>query len=141
MPAPNSKLTVKQTKFVKAYIENDGNGTQAALQSYNTVDEKTAGVIAVENLAKPSIASAIEEALQKHNITMDAAVSPIADGLKATKSFVIDDSLVETPDHATRLKASGMALKLMGADQKPDTPGTTFNFINNANFNSKKYVK
>lgn len=55
-------LTKKQTGFVKDYIAT-GNGTQSALKNYDTKDYKTAGVIAVENLAKPSIAFAIKEAL------------------------------------------------------------------------------
>lgn len=138
---PTKKLTVKQTKFVKAYVANDGNGTKAALETYDTTEPTVANAIAVENLQKPSIKEAIENALIKHEITMDSAVAPIAAGLKATRSFVVDESVVETPDHSTRLKASSMALKLMGAEQKADAGGNTFNFINNANFDSKKYVK
>jgi hypothetical protein len=46
--------TRKQRKFAKAYIET-GNGTQAALQSYDTKDPDVAGVIASENLGKPKV--------------------------------------------------------------------------------------
>jgi len=146
MPIPKDKkgLTIKQKKFVKAYVANDGNGTQAVLQTYNTVDEKTAGVIAVENLGKPSIKEAIEEALIKHEITMDAAIKPIADGLKAVsyKTSDVKEGNRETkaiPDHAIRLKASGMALKLMGAEKEQAPTGNIF--INgNANFNAKRYT-
>ena len=40
-------LTTKQKKFVKAYVANDGNGTKAALESYN--------------ITKPEVANAIKE--------------------------------------------------------------------------------
>jgi hypothetical protein len=133
------KLTIKQKKFVKAYVANDGNGTQAALQTYNTVDEKTAGVIAVENLAKPSIKEAIESALVKHEITMDAAIKPIADGLRATKEF--GENRIEIVDHSTRLKASGMALKLLGAEKQEQSSGTNIFVNGDANFDSGKYKK
>lgn len=134
--------TVKQTKFVKAYVENGGNGTQAALSAYDTNDYDTANQIAVENLQKPTVKAAIEAALEKHGITIEKATKPIADGLTASTDFYDKNgALVSKPDHSTRLKASGMALKLMGADQKQDqTQGNTINFINNANFKSDKYV-
>lgn len=52
-------LTKKQKGFVKDYLET-GNGTQSVLKHYNTTDENTAGVIAVENLGKPKIREALE---------------------------------------------------------------------------------
>lgn len=55
------KLTKKQRGFVADYIL-DENGTQAALKNYDTKDYKTASVIAAENLDKPSIQVAIENA-------------------------------------------------------------------------------
>ena len=57
------KLTKKQRGFIKDYLAT-GNGTQAALANYDTDDYKTASVIAAENLDKPSISSAIEDALK-----------------------------------------------------------------------------
>jgi len=55
------ELTPKQDKFLKRYIET-GNGTQAALEVYNTVSENTAAQIASENLRKPSILEKFREA-------------------------------------------------------------------------------
>lgn len=54
-----AKLTLKQDKFVKAYILNGGNATQAAISA--GYSEKTARAIGQENLTKPDIASAIKE--------------------------------------------------------------------------------
>jgi Terminase small subunit len=134
-------LTIKQKKFVKAYVANSGNGTRAALAAYNTVDKNTAHQIASETLQKPTVKKAIEKALEKHHITLDAAVKPIADGLVATRaSFnTSEEGSKEVADHPTRLKASGMALKLLGAEQKDQPQGNVF--INKANFSSSKYVE
>lgn len=63
------RLTMKQDKFVKAYIANGGNGTQAALQVYDVTTENSkhvANVIASENLTKPVVLSRLEQ-LQQEN--------------------------------------------------------------------------
>lgn len=139
-PKPK-KLTIKQKKFVKAYVANDGNGQEAVKAVYDVANDNVARNIASENLTKPNVKEAIELALIKHEITMDAAVKPIADGLKATKYFEANEDGTATgqPDHSVRLKASSMALKLMGAEKTEDKGGNTFIFSQNANFNSGKY--
>lgn len=58
-----TRLTKKQRKFVKSFVETEGNGTQAALTAYDTTDPNVAAVIASENLRKPNIVDALEEAL------------------------------------------------------------------------------
>lgn len=55
------KLTRKQKGFIEEYVKT-GNGTQAALNNYDTNDEHTAASIAYENLRKPEIVSLLEEA-------------------------------------------------------------------------------
>ncbi len=62
-----SKLTIKQDKFVKAYLLNDGNATQAAISA--GYSEKTAYSIGEENLKKPDIAKAIAEHQKKGDET------------------------------------------------------------------------
>jgi len=47
-------LTKKQKAWADKKLET-GNGTQAALEVYDTNDENTAAVIASENLTKPKI--------------------------------------------------------------------------------------
>jgi phage terminase small subunit len=121
-------LTIKQKKFVKAYVATDGNGQEAAKQVYNVKTDGVARSMASENLTKPNVRFAIDQSLEKHHITMDAAIRPIADGLKAEKVSISgqgDQAFAEiTPDHSIRLKASGMALKLMGADKEQLTPAS-----------------
>ena len=53
------KLTKKQDAFVKAYLLNGFNATQAAIEA--GYSEKTAYSIGNENLSKPEIKKAIEK--------------------------------------------------------------------------------
>jgi hypothetical protein len=56
------RLTLKQRKFGLAYVgEANGNGTEAARIAGYKGNYKTLGVVAVENLAKPSIAEFIDK--------------------------------------------------------------------------------
>lgn len=136
-------LTIKQKKFVKEYVANDGNGRNAAKAVYDVNSDGVAASIASENLNKPNVKEAIELALMKHEITMDAAVAPIADGLKATKYFEPNEDGTATgqPDHSVRLKASSMALKLMGAEKEDSKGSVVFNFKGGASFNAGDFKK
>lgn len=124
-------LTIKQKKFVRAYVNNDGNGRDAAKAVYDVKTDGVAASIASENLNKPNVKAAIELALEKHGITIEKATKPIADGLTAEQEFIDKngDSHAK-PDHNVRLKASGMALKLMGAEQKPEVIPQAVHFHN-----------
>src|SRR3990167_4928008 len=88
----NNKLTVKQRQFIKKYVENGGNGTQAALDSYDTMNPNVAHVIASENLQKPTIKRSIELALERAGLTDDSVSELLREatvaglGEKATNS-------------------------------------------------------
>ena len=73
-----ANLTPKQQRFVEEYLI-DLNATQAAIRA--GYSEKTAAVIGAENLIKPNIAKAIEEAQSKRaertEITQDYVLSNI----------------------------------------------------------------
>src|SRR3954469_24377968 len=56
------RLSKKEKIFIKEYAEH-GNGTRAVLAAYDTTDPKVAGAMAVENLAKPRIASRLADAI------------------------------------------------------------------------------
>lgn len=75
------KMTPKQKAFVRAYKTNGGNGTQAAISA--GYSEKTAEVIATENLRKPIIKQALEEEekkiQQKYEYTLDDMVRELDD--------------------------------------------------------------
>lgn len=101
-----AKLTPKQAKFIKAYTENGGNGTQASLQVYDTKDPRTAAMIASDNLTKPNIRDAIESAMTKAGLTPDK----IAENLK-NAAIAIPDKV----DAHAMIKANVELLKLWGA--------------------------
>lgn len=56
------ELTKKQKGFVKDYVET-GNGSLAAKKNYDVEADVTARSIASENLTKPNIVKAIQDAL------------------------------------------------------------------------------
>lgn len=56
------KLTRKQKGFVKDYVET-GIGSLAVKKNYDVATDDTARAMASENLAKPNIAQAIQDAL------------------------------------------------------------------------------
>lgn len=77
--AEGKKLTAKQRAFVQEYMV-DLNATQAAIRAGYSVD--TANVIASENLAKPYIQEALQEAMaareQRTEITADRVLKEYA---------------------------------------------------------------
>lgn len=109
------KLTRKQKKFVKGYVET-GNGTQTALEVYDTDDYSTAGNIASENLNKPKIQKAIEDALPD-----DLLNKVHLEGLFATKTVFKNnnetkqiEAVSEEADFISRAKYLDMAYKRRG---------------------------
>ena len=99
------RLTLKQTKFVKEYINNGGNGTQAALQAYDT-DVITAPSIASENLNKPNIQDTIQQALQQNGLTPKQITHNLGH---------YANNLSEKVSADASIKANIELLKLMGA--------------------------
>src|SRR2546429_5121993 len=99
-------LTVKQRSFVKEYVRNGGNGTQAALSSYDTKDYDTANQIAVENLQKPTVVESINEVLNNQGLDLESIASPVKNILYAQPSKV---------DAQAILRAAELLYKLHGA--------------------------
>lgn len=121
MSKPRKKLTVKQRKFVKHYIESSGNGLQSAKEAYNTSNDNSANQIAVENLQKPTVKNAIDTALKKQGIDEESITSMLVEateagmGVKATNS----DSI----------KGIALLMKLKGiAGDSTNTKSITINY-------------
>lgn len=103
------RLSRKEKGFAKDIARGE-TGTQAALNNYDTEDYKTASVIASENLAKPRIQRAIEEALP--NELLDEVHR---EGLFATRGvFVEGQKVAEDADFNVRAKYLDMAYKRKG---------------------------
>ena len=75
------KPTLKQKAFVEEYVRNGGNGTQAALKTYNTDDYKTAQNISSENLSKPIVMEELIKTARRLGVTEEKIVSPVVDAL------------------------------------------------------------
>lgn len=105
-----TNLTRKQRNFVNE-VAITGNATQAALKVYDTDSYMTAANIASENLNKPKIINALEEALP------DELLAKIhREGLYATKPIYNDDGdiIAEDADFNARHKYLDSAYKLKG---------------------------
>lgn len=113
----NKKLTGKQLAFVKRIVEGQ-SATQAVLATYNTKDKRVAASIAHENLNKPDIKEALEEALSSQGLSLSTIVSNIGD---------LARSKPEKISAETKLKANIELLKLMGAyPDKRSTPTSSY---------------
>lgn len=113
------KFTLNQKRFIKEYLKNGGNGTEAALKVYDAKSRTDAANIASQNLKKPTIKEAIEQALESQEVTPEAVAKVIKEGLGAKKlewdmsNFTYKESIY--PDHLTRLKTVELYMKLTGA--------------------------
>ena len=105
-----NKLTPKQAKFIKEYVDNGGNGTKAAAKAYNVKNDRTATVIASENLTKPDIQRALLEAAERMGITEEQIIEPVALALKA-------EDKDGKPDLEMRLKGHDRIVKLINGKE------------------------
>lgn len=73
------KATFKQKAFVREYIKNKGNGTQAALKVYDANTPKAASVIATENLEKLSVQEQLSKELAREELSLQRFTSKLSD--------------------------------------------------------------
>lgn len=104
-------MTIKQKLFVKKYLENGGNGTQAALAVYDTDDSNVAAAISSENLRKPNIQQAIKQALEAEGL------SPRSN-IKYLKEAIVS-GLGQKATNSDTLRGLDMLFKLQGAYNQP----------------------
>jgi phage terminase small subunit len=110
---------MKQSVFVEKYLETR-NATEAAFTAYDT-NRDVARRIGSENLSKPDIRRAIDEALKAYDITPDRWAKVLNGALEAESEMIIGPGQTKTrPDHGTRLKAVDLSAKL--ADAYPHEP-------------------
>ena len=117
------ELRPKQKKFVKEYIKNGGNATQAVLDAqYKPNNKNTAGSIGSENLKKPKIQKALK-----------SIADSIPDNLLTEKHL----ALLNREDDYGRIEAQAvskgldMAYKLKGsyAAEKKDITSNGENIV------------
>lgn len=104
----NGKLSLKQEKFIEAYMQNGGNATQATIEAgYKCKSREVAKSIGVENLLKPSIAGPL--ALRKSEIR--AKTEDLRE-----KCVLKLSNIIESPETkpATAIKAIDILGKMSG---------------------------
>ena len=67
--------TFKEKQFALKYVENGGNGTQAALDTYDTNSKDSAQVIASNNLDKPIVLEELNRILEKLGLNEDSYIA------------------------------------------------------------------
>lgn len=120
-----NKLTKKQRGFIKDYVQT-GNGTQSALKNYDTDDYKTAGVIAVENLAKPRILAELESLGFNEN------------GAKKVVEEIMYNPMV---DANARLKATDQVFKVHGSYAAEKTQSVNINLEGKLNTSDEEKLR
>ena len=114
------KLTPKQRRFVKYYLETS-NATQAVIKAgYNLGGkhggddpDNTARAIGSENLAKPAIRQAINAAMIREKITPEYVLSGLASLAEGSE---------RDGDRIRSYELLGKYLKLFQIDQENSTP-------------------
>lgn len=114
------KLTPKQRRFVKYYLETD-NATKAVIKAGYDLGGKhggndpdnTARAIGSENLAKPAIRQAIDNAMIRQKITPEYVLSGISN---------LAESAERDGDKIRSYELLGKYLKLFQIDQENSTP-------------------
>ena len=101
------KLTPKQAKFVKEYLANGYNATQAAIKA--GYSKKTAFSIGTENLTKPLIKAAIKEQSSKEQAKFEYTKEEHFRELEELKS-----QAARTGALAAAVKAAELKGKLCG---------------------------
>ena len=105
------KLTTKQNAFVKVYISNGGNATQAAIQA--GYSESSAHSIGEENLKKPAIKYHLDQHREKIAIRHDITVDYLIDKLEKSYELAMDIETVAPAVAAVHLMA-----KITGLDKQ-----------------------
>jgi hypothetical protein len=105
-------LTPKENAFKNKIIKQiaetgEINGTQAALEVYDTKDPKVAGVIAVRKLEKDSIKEEIEDVLNRQGLDLESILGNV--------KGIAQAPMAKAPTPEVVLKANLELLKLHGA--------------------------
>lgn len=124
MAKPKLTLTPKQDAFVKAYLLNGGNATQAAITA--GYSKKTANEQGAQNLVKLSIKAAIAEHQKKND---ESYIWSKADKLKRLEKLIESCSRADEEKGALNAAAAISAIKehnLMQGDNMPTVVNNTY---------------
>lgn len=131
------------TKKQEAFFEEVSKGVvpyEAAKKVYNCKNDAVARVIASKNSKHPVIYNTVRELMESKGSRAKSKniLKAIEDGLVAEKSIETESrQLVQVPNHAIRLKAAELALKVRG-ELKQDLPEIDVNRDIRVTFNLVK---
>jgi phage terminase small subunit len=86
------KLTLKQRRFINAYIANGGNATDAARQAGYKQTPEALRVTACRMLTKANIQSRIAERLAEDDVTADEVKKTLASQMRADVTDLFNDN-------------------------------------------------
>jgi len=121
----NLKLTVKQDKFVKAYLLNGGNATQAAIKA--GYSKSAARIIGAQNLTKTNIKQRLSEYQQKSD--EDFALSK-SEKLQYLEQIMTAAMLKDSDKGMINMVSAIAAIKEHNAMQGHNAPTETVSNIN-----------
>lgn len=122
---------IRERVFAEELLKGKSQ-TEAAKIASPHLTKKSAAMVGSRLAKRQSVQQLIDKALKKHDITILKAIGPIADALQATKIVTSHtEPDYEIIDHPVRLKASSMALDLLGAKKTKDQPQTPPASLNN----------
>jgi len=104
------KRTLRERKFIDAYIENNGNATESYLAISPDVTRDSAKELGKRMLQKVGLS--IVEVLDKMGLTDPIISQKLIDGLKATREVGTGKDRKQVADHHTIVKYIDMILKL-----------------------------
>ena len=124
--AVEKNLSVRERKFVKAYIANGGNGVKASLSAGLTKNYGVGNNIANALTNSPRVQKALVVEMEKQGITDELLAKKLREGLDAGehRAMKIGKKLrfVDSPDFGTRVKYLDLTHKIRGdfAPEKVD---------------------
>lgn len=104
------KRTLRERKFIEAYIENCGNATEAYSVISPDVKRDSAKELGKRMVAKVGLS--IVEVLDKMGLSDPVISQKLIDGLKATREAGVGKDKKEIADHHAIVKYLDMILKL-----------------------------
>jgi hypothetical protein len=90
MPKSDESLTLKQERWVNAYLET-GNATEAARIAGYKGDDNQLGVVGHENLRKLKIRQRIEDRLAEADVTPNEVIKTLASHMRLDATELFDE--------------------------------------------------
>ena len=106
------KRTLKERKFITAYIENNGNASKAYKVTHPKYKGENAKVLGCRLLTKVNLTT--NELLNEMGMNDEQLHEKLLEGLDATKSISSDNEIIDVDDFPTRHKYLDTAYKLKG---------------------------